>query len=157
MSETSIFVKLDKIVLLDILKKLTKDTKAQWGNMKPQQMIEHLIKVIDISVGNVSFKVVTHKDKIEKYQASLFMDYELPKNFKFPYYKDNKLPDLKHKNLKDAKHNFIKKVDEFFSYYKTNEGVKVSHPIFGDLDYKQWEILHRKHFTHHFKQFNILN
>jgi hydroxymethylglutaryl-CoA reductase len=31
-----------------------------------------------------------------------------------------------------------------------------NHPFFGGLDYDYWKKFHVKHFTHHFKQFNLI-
>ncbi|MFI5156234.1 MAG: hypothetical protein ACHQEM_08610 [Chitinophagales bacterium] len=48
----------------------------------------------------------------------------------------------------------LKNFDQFF---KDHPLAKPVNPTMGPLDHKEWIIFHNKHFTHHFKQFNLLN
>ena len=42
------------------------------------------------------------------------------------------------------------------TYFKNNPAAKTSHPVFGDLDFEEWVLLHYKHVTHHLKQFGAM-
>ena len=63
---------------------------------------------------------------------------------------------LKHKNLYIAKQSFIDNMKRFSIYYKENPEAEHMNYVFGNLNKEMWELMHRKHFTHHFEQFNLI-
>ncbi|MGZ5193452.1 MAG: DUF1569 domain-containing protein [Kaistella sp.] len=41
-------------------------------------------------------------------------------------------------------------------YYRENPQAEHYHPRFGMLNKEMMELFHRKHFTHHFEQFDLI-
>ena len=81
----------------------------------------------------------------------------MPKDFPAPFLpQDGSLPELKHKNLEAAKEAFLNAVQEFIIYYKENPQAEHIHFVFGKINKEMWELMHRKHFTHHFEQFGLI-
>ncbi|MFD2530447.1 DUF1569 domain-containing protein [Polaribacter marinaquae] len=60
----------------------------------------------------------------------------------------------KFSTLKDSIEDLILQIESFETHFKTN--ATENHPFFGELDYQYWCKFHVKHFTHHFKQFNLV-
>ena len=52
--------------------------------------------------------------------------------------------------------DLVNQIKKFENYYKVNPKAKIVHPFFGELNYDYWKKFQVKHFTHHFKQFNLL-
>jgi hypothetical protein len=48
-------------------------------------------------------------------------------------------------------------LNDFDLFFGDHPLAKTVNPVMGPLDHKEWIIFHNKHFTHHFKQFNLLN
>lgn len=46
-------------------------------------------------------------------------------------------------------------VKEFINKFSNDEHLLVMHPVFGDLNFEEWILLHYKHVTHHLKQFGL--
>ena len=49
-----------------------------------------------------------------------------------------------------------KELKRFFAF-NSDPNYKAIHPIYGELDFDLWCRLHQKHYTHHFKQFGLIN
>lgn len=81
----------------------------------------------------------------------------MPKNFVAPFLpQDGSLPDLKHKNLDAAKASFLEALKNYQIYYREHPEAEHLNYVFGNLNKEMWELMHRKHFTHHFEQFGLL-
>lgn len=133
--------------------KLTSNSKAEWGTMSSQRMIEHLSDWVDL-VLTKGGELLIPEDKVSKAKAFLFSEHPLPRNFKVKF-----LPpelDLRNNNLEEAIKEFEQKWAGFEQFYKENPSHITMHPNFGDLDYKHVLALHSKHLTHHFEQFNLI-
>ncbi len=138
------------------LNKLTATTKAQWGIMTPQHMVEHLEAQFKIAVGKHPAKLAIPEEKIEKYQDSLFNYRAMPKEFKHPDLDDNTPTALKHESLDAAKTAFFQTYDEYVQFFKENPDAATLNSMFGTLDKELWDLMHRKHFHHHFLQFGLV-
>jgi oxepin-CoA hydrolase/3-oxo-5,6-dehydrosuberyl-CoA semialdehyde dehydrogenase len=44
---------------------------------------------------------------------------------------------------------------DFFHVFRSNPGLRVMNPFFGNLDYEEWVQLLHKHFTHPLRQFGV--
>jgi hypothetical protein len=66
------------------------------------------------------------------------------------------LPVLVYKSLEEAIQELVACLDKFHAYYVTNKNNKHMNPVFGLLNYEEWLMFHTKHFSHHFKQFELL-
>lgn len=150
------FVKLDVEEIENHTVKLKDDAKPAWGIMQAQHMIEHLSFFFEIAIGQHEVDIITPEESIERYQESLWNHRSLPKNFDSPYMKKGALNDLRFENLAEAKSDLIKSIENYQSFFKENKGVKTPHAIFGQLDKFHWDLISRKHLTHHFQQFGLI-
>ena len=138
------------------LDKLTEDTPAEWGHMKPQHMVEHLEYFLQMAYGEVETPIITPEDRLERYQESLWNHRKLPKNFELAIFKKGETEDLRYGNLDEAKEALLTSYDKFQVYYKEHPEAKHPNPTFGYLDKFHWDLINRKHMTHHFEQFGLL-
>jgi len=155
-AKKSPFVEINRKNVESYLDKLTEDTKAKWGIMSPQHMIEHLEMGFQNAAGKIKLDVITPEEQIEKYQDSLWNYYPMPKNFKLPILKENETEDLRYANLQEAKEAFLKAWDDYEEFFKENPDAETNNAVFGSLDKDHWELLNRKHFNHHFEQFGLI-
>ena len=51
----------------------------------------------------------------------------------------------------------VEAYEEFTVYFKENPEAQTKNAVFGRLDKFEWDLLHTKHFNHHFEQFNLIN
>lgn len=47
-------------------------------------------------------------------------------------------------------------IKAFEDHFKDDAGKKTSHPVFGELKFEEWVLLHYKHVMHHAKQFGLV-
>lgn len=150
------FPEYSKTYVQEKLYQLTEDTQAKWGLMTPQHMVEHLEWAFLIALEKIQAPILTPTEKLEKYQEWLFNYKPLVENYKNPLLKKEKAEDLRYKNLEEAKTALLKAMDEIEVFFKADPEATVIHPIYGHLDRYMWELISRKHFDHHFRQFGLL-
>lgn len=141
-----------------LLTGLTEKTQPLWGKMTAQQMLEHLETTLRYSMGQPEASLChTPEDKWEKYQDSLYNFRKMPKDFPAPFLpEDGSLPPPNHKNLIAAKAAFTEALKEYTVYYRENPDAEHLHYVYGKLNKEMMELMHRKHFTHHFEQFGLI-
>ena len=93
---------------------------------------------------------------LEKYQDSLFNYRPMPRDFQHDMLRKGELEDLKYENLAQAKEAYLKAWDDFEAFFKENPEAKTPHISFGMLDKDHWDLVNRKHFDHHFRQFGLI-
>lgn len=155
-AKKSPFVDINRKNVETYLANLNEDTKANWGIMKPQHMIEHLEMGFLNAIGKIKVDVVTPEEQLEKYQDSLWNFRAMPKNFKLPILKKDETEELRHTDLQKAKEALLNAWDEYEEFFKDNPDAETNNAVFGPLDKDHWELLNRKHFNHHFEQFGLL-
>ena len=157
-AKKSPFIDLSVLKIQKLLNNLTENTPANWGKMTSQQMLEHLETTLYHSIGRPEAeKCYTQEDQLKKYQDSLYNFKKIPKEFKAPFLPQNgDLPELKHKNLDAAKEALINALKQYIVYYKENPQAEHMHYVFGKLNNEMMELIHRKHFSHHFEQFGLI-
>lgn len=157
-AKKSPFIDLNLKNIQKLLNGLTENTKPQWGKMSAQHMLEHLETTLNWSIGNPEAdQCFTPEEHLEKWQDSLYNHRKMPKDYPASFMpKDGSLPELKHKNLDAAKTAFLEAFREYQIYYKENPQAEHMHFVFGKLNKEMMELMHRKHFTHHFEQFNLI-
>jgi len=156
-AKKSPFVEIDRANVESYLDRLTEDTKAQWGKMTAQHMVEHLIFGFELATDKKEAKISTPEEQWEKYQDSLYNYKPMPRDFDHPMLKKDKLEDLVYENLQQAKEELVKAWDDYEAYFKENPEAQTANAVFGMLDKDHWDLLNRKHFNHHFEQFGLLN
>ena len=157
-AKKSPFIELNRRNIQKLLNGLTENTKPNWGKMTAQQMLEHLETTLLYSIGEPEVeKCFTPEEHLEKYQDSLYNHRKMPKDFPAPFLpEDGTLPELKYKNLEQAKEKFLENLQKYQIYYRENPEAEHMHFVFGKLNKEMMELMHRKHFTHHFEQFNLI-
>lgn len=140
---------------LNKLKLLDKDTMPLWGIMNAQQMVEQLIMAVEMSYGKLDVKCYTTKDRIPLVKRFLTGNKPLPKNFDNPALK-NIDKNLKFPSLESAINTLHIDLDNYELVFTQNPDLTTIHPTFGILNKNEWDIFHKKHFTHHLSQFNLL-
>ncbi len=149
------FVEISEEVIQSALSKLTENTKPKWGNMAPQEMLEHLEYSYKIASGEIQdFEVVTPEKVLDKVQATLYNYEPMPRNYDFPLAKES--IKLKHPDLDTAKAKLQEARQQYLDYFKENPDATTKNVVFGYLNKYEWSLLERKHLNHHFKQFGIL-
>ena len=140
-------------ILKSKLSRLQTNSKPVFGKMNGQQMIEHLSFLMQISNGKVKADYYVSDEKSLRRKSFLDSENELQIGFKPPMLAEDPYP-VKFKTIQDAIDDLIHQIKEFENHFKT--ATIENHPFFGELDYEYWKKFHVKHFTHHFKQFNLL-
>jgi hypothetical protein len=141
--------------LFDLLGNLQPQRMNLWGKMNAQQMVEHLTLFFDVSSGKIVYPLLTDPENLPKFKAFLYSDKVFRENTKAP---ETLLPEepmpVSTENLDTAINNLKKSVEAFF-YFMENAGKSTTHPVFGELNFEEWLLLHTKHVQHHLRQFGI--
>jgi hypothetical protein len=138
-----------------LLSALQPETPALWGRMNAQNMIEHLVEAVEYTNGKRVADLRFPPDKASRQRQLL-----VHSDFVIPNGVTSYLPDAtktkRFNDLATAIFELNNELDAFEDFFKT-EGMTATHFEFGPMNYKEWIIWHGKHFTHHFKQFGLLN
>jgi hypothetical protein len=134
---------------------LNKDAKALWGNMSPQHMVEHLILAVKMSNGKLKLECINPPEKIPSLKRFLMSSRPMPKLFVNPVVGKDLRP-LKYLSLEEAVEKLINEIDDYVLFFENNPVAKPVNVTFGELNKEEWDIFHKKHFTHHLSQFGLL-
>ena len=139
------------------LNALTPNSTPQWGIMTPQNMLEHMEDFLKMSVGENVVECRTNDEvQLEKLQDWLYKEKPITKDLKYEGLPENENAPLRYKNLEEAKENFLEILKNYLIYYRENPLAEHTHPLFCKINKEMWELFHRKHFTHHFAQFDLM-
>ncbi|MEP7239003.1 MAG: DUF1569 domain-containing protein [Ferruginibacter sp.] len=142
---------------ISLFNRLQANAVAKWGKMNTQQMIEHVSAVFIISTGKIKAELATPVEHLPKYMEFLYSDKQFRENTKAPEAMlGEEAPPLRYATIDEAKQKLAEAIAFFQSYFTSNEGVKIMHPVFGELNYAEWVLMHYKHVTHHLRQFGLL-
>jgi hypothetical protein len=141
-----------------LLNKLTENAQPKWGQMRPQNMVEHLVTVVQYTNGKKEgVQRTTEEEGLKAKQAFIYTDIEMSMGLKTPLLPAEGPIPFEFSSLEEAKKNLNKELDDFETYHANNPDAVFIQPRLGKLDHKEWKIFHNKHFTHHFKQFGLLD
>lgn len=146
------FLKSDFIPLLE---KIDSTTKPLWGKMNPQQMLEHVSDFFKVSTDKLHIPFVTVPEHLPKYREFLMSEKEFRENTKAPVLPEDPLP-VRMVDIIEARNELEHEVKDFFDFFKHDPEKTTQHPVFGDLNFSEWILLHYKHVKHHLKQFGII-
>ena len=140
--------------LFGFLQNITEQTQPLWGKMNAQQMVEHLTDFFNVSTEKIIFPLVTAEEHLPKYREFLYSDKEFRENTKAPasVLGEEPLP-LRAPTMQKAKDKLKDAVDNFINYFDAVKGKTTLHPVFGQLSFDEWLLLHSKHIRHHLRQF----
>ncbi|NNM22570.1 MAG: phenylacetic acid degradation bifunctional protein PaaZ [Flavobacteriaceae bacterium] len=140
------------------LNKLTEDSKAKWGDLTPQLMVEHLEYTYRIASGEIQdFEISTPEKILEKVHASLYNYEKFPHHYDFPLAERSKIRETLHPDLETAKAKLWEAREEYLQFFKENPEARTRNVVFGALDKFEWYLLERKHLNHHFEQFGLID
>ena len=145
------FLNIDEVT--SKLKTLTKETDPVFGKMNGQQVIEHLSLLMQISNGKIDADYYVSDEKSARRKPFLDGKGELHIGFRASILSDEPTEE-KFNTIQEALNDLIQQIAAFETHFKTAK--TENHPFFGELDYEYWKKFHVKHFTHHFKQFDLL-
>lgn len=136
------------------LSKLSAKSKANWGSMSAQRMVEHLADALYMSVGKGDFQLEVAEDRIERMQAWLETDKPMAKDVQVSFATPS--TPLRNDEIETAVDEFTDAFLAFLEYYEERPEQKNLHPFYGNLNFVQWKRLHTKHFAHHLEQFGLI-
>lgn len=136
-----------------MLKQINSDSKPEWGEMNVGQMLDHLRRGIDLSLANLDIEILTPPEKLPAYKDFLMSNRLFKKDSAKPKHY-NEMPTFDG-DIEDLKVNLMKAVVRMLSFFENNPDYTAIHPNFGRLNTIEWLQMHKKHFTHHFKQFGV--
>ncbi|MDB5202259.1 MAG: hypothetical protein JWQ27_1668 [Ferruginibacter sp.] len=142
---------------LKLLEQLSPDAVPRWGKMNAQQMVEHLNDFFRVSILEIQYPLVTPEEQLPKYKAFLESDKEFRENTQAPETIVGAEPSpVLYGSLEEAIAHLNSTVEKFNSFFSNGTAVKTLHPVFGDLDFREWIRLHHKHLSHHLRQFGLI-
>lgn len=137
------------------LEQLQNDTMPVWGTMNVEQMLEHLRRGVVLSMENINDEITTPEDQIPLYKRFLMSDKSFGQNLPQPAAFDRVTP--LQGNFEQKKWQLQEALQQMKQFFDKNPGHTAVHQSFGRLNVEEWWQLHRKHFTHHFNQFGLIN
>lgn len=152
-------IKLDFIQhqFINRLHNLSANAEGKWGKMNAQQMVEHVTGFFKISSNKINFPLVSPSEHLPKLKAFLLSDKEFRENTKAPssVIGEEPLP-VRTNNMDEAVSALQQSIDEFVEYFRGDDYKTSLHPVFGELNFEEWVLLHYKHMVHHGKQFGLV-
>ena len=140
-----------------LIKNADATVAAKWGKMNFQQMVEHVTDFFKVSSNKIQIPLVTPIEHLPKYKEFLLSDKTFRENTKAPASILGEEPfPIRNTELSVAISKLEKQVNDFVAYFQNNPDAKTSHPVFGELDFDEWVLLHYKHVTHHARQFGLM-
>ena len=140
-----------------LLQQIPTDTKAAWGKMTLQQMIEHFADSVRIASGKTAHTdILTPDEHLDKMRAFLESDKPFKENTRNALMPEIPAP-VRNPSKDDAIKELKKELEFFFAVFEKNKLQVTRNPFFGDLTYEQNVQLLHKHAMHHLKQYSFLS
>ena len=142
---------------MTLFKNIKTDAIGAWGLMNGQQMVEHVAAFFAVSFGKIKFDLVTPVEHLPKYREFLLSDKEFRENTKAPasVIGEEALP-LRYVSMEEALEKLEESIAAFENYFKEDALKTTLHPVFGELNFEEWVLLHYKHVRHHLRQFGMV-
>lgn len=143
----------------DVIPKLRSadpSTPPKWGKMSFQHMVEHMVLVMKNANGKLkTTEMKTPADQVPAFQQFIMSDKAFRENTKSPAFPEEPLP-LRFETVEQGINKLETEISDFFNVYNETQGLKITNPVFGDLDYEHAVTLLYKHANHHLKQFGLI-
>lgn len=142
--------------VIPLLRNADPSISPKWGKMSFQHMVEHMVLVMKNANGKLKVaEMKTPPEHIQAFQDFIMSDKEFRENTKSPAFPEEPLP-LRFGSVQEGIDKLEKEIDDYFNVYEATPGLKITNPVFGDLDYELSSTLLYKHAQHHLKQFGLL-
>jgi len=148
-------IEFDLVYLLGKLETLDPNTHPNWGQMSAQRMVEHLCDALYMSCGQGEFTMAVPEEMIGKMQEFLVSEKPMKQNIQVSFAPAD--AKLRNENMEFALDEFATAFVDFMEHYDENPTATALHPYYGVLDFEKWNLLHTKHFAHHFQQFGLID
>lgn len=146
----SIFNLSDNQEIIKRVQQLTPDTKALWGKMSVDQMLQHCNDAVLVSFNEkelhvpVAFRILGRLLKNMVLKKREF-DKNSPTAKEFKYNTNF--------DFNTVQQELIKNISRF---QEGEQAIKcIKHPFWGKMNSEDWNNLHWKHLDHHLKQFGV--
>jgi len=140
---------------IPLLQQIPTDTKAAWGKMTLQQMVEHFADSVRIASGKTAHTdILTPFEHLDKMRNFLESDKPFKENTKNALMPEVPAP-VRNPSKDDAIKELKKELEYFFTVFEKNKLQVTRNPFFGDLNYEQNTQLLYKHALHHLKQYGV--
>lgn len=124
-----------------------------FGKMNFQQMVEHMSESVRGANGRmVHTEILTPAERVSAMQDFVMGPKEFRPNTVNQLMPVDPLPAV-HASLEEAIQELETELAAFVDCFQGQEGKRIRHPFFGDLDFEQWLALLSKHARHHLRQF----
>ncbi len=148
------FMELTKENVYAGLSKLSENTKPKWGQLTPQALVEHLEDAYDYAMYDEDRKIITPEKYLDAYTESVYNHKPFPEGTVAPYGTWDGT--LRNPDLESAKKALLEKHDAYLAFMNEHSDYSSIHSVFGRLNRYEWDLVARKHYTHHFTQFGLL-
>jgi hypothetical protein len=136
-----------------LLKQIPSDTKAIWGRMTFQQMIEHFSDSVRIASGKTVHKdIITPEENLQRVRDFILSEKPFRENTPNPLLPVVP-PPVRNPSVKEAIIELQDEINYFFSVFEKNSLGVTRNPFFGDFNFEQNIHLLYKHAQHHLRQF----
>lgn len=138
-----------------LLEKLSTDTKANFGLMTPQHMVEHLIGAIESATGKYE-----GERENPATEQQLGMQQFIKSGCVLSHRPSDKtkadLPLLKHASLEEAIALVPKAVQKYYAFQDDNSDYIPYASYLGEVRFEDVELFHFMHIRYHLWQFGLL-
>jgi hypothetical protein len=135
--------------LIQRLRRLTPETRPQWGSLDAPRLLCHLKDTFEMSLGDIA---------VPSANIKAFHRFPLKHMFLYvaPFPKGAKAPgELLSTAPGDFESDRQRAVGLIERLAATPRGDGAEHPFFGSLTNEEWNVLQWKHISHHLKQFSL--
>jgi len=139
---------------IPLLGELHADTKAKWGIMNAQQMVEHFADAVKNASGKLILPILNEGARLQKSRDFLMSEKPFKENTDNPLIPKEGIPH-RQPDLQSAINKLQKELDHFFVVFEKNPNLKTGNAFFGQLDYNMNIQLLHKHALHHLRQFGL--
>jgi len=140
-----------------LVKTLPANAMGNWGKMNGQQMVEHVAAFFNVSAEKIILPLVTPLEHLPKFKEFLLSDKQFRENTKAPTsIIGEEAQPLRYAGMEEAVGKLEEAIGNFIAFFHDDPGKKSVHPVFGELNFDEWILLHYKHVTHHCRQFGLI-
>ncbi len=138
------------------LGRLNDETPAKWGEMSAAEMLDHLRKGVELSLGAVEAKQSSKEEHLPKLRSYLMGPKPFPPGSPAPVEFEEMASRHHERSLEELKLDLMKALIDMLAYLEKHPDHQAVHPVFGKLNVEEWQQLHYKHFRHHLSQFGLM-
>ncbi|MEO6683492.1 MAG: DUF1569 domain-containing protein [Ginsengibacter sp.] len=132
--------------------KLSASAKPRWGSMDATEMLQHCNAANKLLLQGIeSTRKSSFRQKALK-NAFLYLPIKFPRNIKAPKTLKLIASDKHVKDFEKEKELYIELISQLPAHQFPSY---LFHPVFGNLNSKQWGVINWMHMDHHLRQFNV--